>query len=400
MFGSYHFTLPHRTSLSLLVIFICTTQAATSFKCLQQTESLYCLPPIDESVEKNDISFRIPEYVTYDSVENIEFSHEKNVPFVPIKLFEVFHNLKKLTLNKLNITQLLAGDFTNAHELTEIDLTENHLEKIPARAFTGASKLKLINLNENKIHTIEDLAFEGLSALESLNLFGNHLTRIGRLTFANLPELLVLDISVNEIEEIDGDAFNFPKLSNVDMNSNKLRSLPGNLFARTTRLQAFSANNNSLHHLNDALQHLQRLNVLNLGDNHIADFDLVKLSQTPNLTYVHLENNGIDFDLVDVTPADVAASKSPIRKLDLSGNKIASGVILQKLQLFTSLNKLFIINCSMPSLDLHISGTGRLNDLAEIYIAENPFSKGWTEKTCGGCGYRLRDNYDGLHILL
>lgn len=71
-------------------------------------------------------------------------------------------------------------------------------------------KLTQLRLQQNEISEIEDNSFYGWSNLRCLNLAENQWKVIRRLTFAGLPALDTLILSDNEIERIEGGAFDFP----------------------------------------------------------------------------------------------------------------------------------------------------------------------------------------------
>ncbi|XP_076076040.1 keratocan-like [Mytilus galloprovincialis] len=97
--------------------------------------------------------------------------------------------------------------------LHHLYLNNNFIKTIEIDAFQSLINLTVLNLAFNFIHSINKQTFAGLLKLHTptdtvyLYLQNNVIRQIFNQTFAILNRLLVLDLSFNEITEIDEDSF-------------------------------------------------------------------------------------------------------------------------------------------------------------------------------------------------
>lgn len=161
-------------------------------------------------------------------------------------------------------------------------------------------------------------------------------------------------------------------------------------------LHKLTASNNQIQYLNGALDSLQKLQTLELDGNSIADLDLLKLSKFEELDEVSLKNTGFNLDAVNVSIADVTASKSKITGLNLSGCKMQSGVIFSKLGLFPELYELNLSNNSLRTMDSDVVRSGGLRYLRAIYIANNNFNVKWLTETMER--FQMLGNSKFIHV--
>ncbi|KAL6268343.1 hypothetical protein P5V15_001473 [Pogonomyrmex californicus] len=138
-------------------------------------------------------------------------------------------SLFSLKLARNRIVEVFTQDIIN--NVKELDLSENRLSENAIRGILGEAKilrslnlantnikiiprlempfLKHLNLSGNAIADIKPIILERTTMLESLDVSRNHLTALTNLvsTFKNLPVLLSLDISNNEIKNINESNF-------------------------------------------------------------------------------------------------------------------------------------------------------------------------------------------------
>nr|XP_054769079.1 toll-like receptor 3 [Lytechinus pictus] len=170
------------------------------------------------------------------------------MPFLGMK------SLINLTMNNDNISDIIS--VINA---TEIRLS------IP--------KLRMISLASNRlIKVIPSKGFDGLEELEHLHIFGCQITHLHNDSFTGLTSLKLLNLEGNKITEIHG-----------------------RIFTSFSNLQTLQLSNNELS-LQSAVQitGLRTLQSLFLDGNHIQ-FSTPLVWDLPNLSSLHLSNNGIIF---------------------------------------------------------------------------------------------------------
>lgn len=116
-------------------------------------------------------------------------------------------------------------------ELTEINLKSNGIRHIDSNTFKGLSRLEILDLSRNEITNLNVNLFESLSSLKELRLYRNKLKRIDGNTFKNLSSLQRLSLSNNEIEEIDTNAFEcVSSLRVLRLNGNRLKQIERKYF--------------------------------------------------------------------------------------------------------------------------------------------------------------------------
>lgn len=213
----------------------------------------------------------------------------------PTSIFTVFPSLEHIVLASVGITSIGGVHFVNASNLTNLNLQNNSIQTLPARLFVNTSKLEVINLSANRIEMIDAATFD-LPALQELYLQKNRIKHLPKSVFARLPHLKELDLECNQLTQI-GSA-----LADVS----------------------------------------HTLHTLGLGNNRLADVALRDFSTYPALTYLSLENTGIN--LAPTTSTTAQHSNSSLVYLNLSSNNLSSPDILEELKIFGNLVELQLVN--------------------------------------------------------
>ena len=86
--------------------------------------------------------------------------------------------------------------------MLELYLGLNRLVKIKSNTFQGLKELKKLDLSENQINSIEPNAFN-IESLEKLFLSKNQLTIIEKHSFVGLKNLRILHLNDNQIKAIE-----------------------------------------------------------------------------------------------------------------------------------------------------------------------------------------------------
>ncbi|XP_011632410.2 protein artichoke-like [Pogonomyrmex barbatus] len=163
------------------------------------------------------------------AIEKIDLSNNHFNEIPNLTLQRQSASLFSLKLARNRIVEVFAQDIIN--NVKELDLSENPLSENAIRGILGEAKilrslnlantnikiiprlempfLKHLNLSGNAIADIKPIILERTTMLESFDVSRNHLTALTNLvsTFKNLPVLLSLDISNNEIKNINESNF-------------------------------------------------------------------------------------------------------------------------------------------------------------------------------------------------
>ena len=129
----------------------------------------------------------------------------------------------------LNISHNSLGNvelstFVDLPTLVWLDMSNNKMERINSFTFKGLQWLTFLNLEKNSISHIEFDAFTGLKSLPILNLSKQRLPAI-RINLFELDKLLVLNVSANQLTEVNNLKGIGVMLQTVDMRGNPLKTV-------------------------------------------------------------------------------------------------------------------------------------------------------------------------------
>lgn len=326
------------------------------------------------------------------ALEKIDFSHNK-IKKIDADSFKKGSQLRTFNISHNEITELDSNVFKNLSELRYLQLSSNQIQKIPLQLFTNNNKLIEIDLSENRIHLFEpdvlannmgdlvtlDISSNEISELNkdlfkrtpnlaSLNASKNNLTQIPQGFLSDAKNLTQLNLSCNEISEIGSKAI--PSVQMLDLSNNHLNELNVVSFEGFDKLENLMLSHNSLSEIPPMItKTAHKLANMDLSFNKIAYF---QFPAAPNLTTLNLSHNKlrtIDSNLIQTL--------EKLLTLDLSWNQITNlpSIIFQSLQslvrldlshnpmqavngdLFSQLVKIRYLNLSSMSLTEIVPGT-------------------------------------------
>eukprot|EP00079_Xenopus_tropicalis_P018056 XP_004918794.2 PREDICTED: leucine-rich repeat, immunoglobulin-like domain and transmembrane domain-containing protein 2 [Xenopus tropicalis] len=119
------------------------------------------------------------------------------VTFIDSSAFVGFQELKKLSLNELNLSAANTHPLVfNNLSVQLLDLRENNLSLITRQMFRGLKYLRVLDLSRNKIGLIQNRAFESLAQISFLNLDDNSLRTVTPLWFKAYGNYSPLQVSI------------------------------------------------------------------------------------------------------------------------------------------------------------------------------------------------------------
>ncbi|CAF0965618.1 unnamed protein product, partial [Brachionus calyciflorus] len=201
-------------------------------------------------------------YLSNNKISKIKFEDMKNLQILNLDSNEIFNltsqtiqafpNLNWLYLQNNNFTEKGLENFNpltklqylylsnnllakfepsmlnETKELYYLDISLNNLENVE---FGSLPNLKQLNLNNNKIKLIDKNSFSQLPNLESLYLGFNQISRTNPKAFASNTNLAFLDLRYNNLTTTP-DISELKVLNTLQLNNNKLTSLPNHAFER------------------------------------------------------------------------------------------------------------------------------------------------------------------------
>ncbi|XP_029456905.1 leucine-rich repeats and immunoglobulin-like domains protein 1 [Rhinatrema bivittatum] len=221
-----------------------------------------------------------------------------------------------LSYNKL--TEIDPAAFEGLSNLREVRFSYNELTSIPSLG-SASSRVIALFLHRNKIRNVEASQLKPYVALEILDLSSNDITEIGSSSFPyglhikelhlgsnristlepgafdNLsPSLLTLRLSRNRISQLPAKAFRLPRLTQLELNRNRIRLIEGLTFQGLDSLEVLKLQHNSISKLTDgAFWGLARMQILHLEYNSLTEVNSGSLYGLSSLLQLHLGNNSI-----------------------------------------------------------------------------------------------------------
>ncbi|XP_077181213.1 leucine-rich repeats and immunoglobulin-like domains protein 1 isoform X2 [Paroedura picta] len=221
-----------------------------------------------------------------------------------------------INLSHNKLTEIDPSAFSGLPNLREVRLSNNELTAIP---FLGAASANITSLylNRNRIHGIKARELEPYVAMETLDLSSNNITEIrsgcfpvglrikdlylgsNRIStletkaFDSLSQsLLTLRLSKNRIAQLPAKAFKLSRLTQLDLNRNRIRSIEGLTFQGLANLEVLKLQRNTISKLTDgAFWGLARMQVLHLEHNILTEVNSGSLYGLSSLQQFHLSNN-------------------------------------------------------------------------------------------------------------
>ena len=236
------------------------------------------------------------------SARSIDLSHNPDIK-IPRDYFLQFSSL--FTLSLRNCGQSSPVYLPNTVTDVRLDRNSFSVNALRQMLSTKLKWLKRITLEQNHLQTLgTETVLKILPAgLTVLNMNGNEfkkLTRDKMLRFKNITTLYLKGCSMDRIEANTFD--HMRNLFALNLESNRLSSLPNKLFKFNVRLSTLVLNSNRLTEFNATKLGLQNVNDLRITDNRIVTFDV----QTLQPFKIMLNNNNIQGLDTNIFRPDIA----------------------------------------------------------------------------------------------
>ena len=175
------------------------------------TPAVLKVPPTLKSVRmrRSNLYFKLPSYK-----QDISFSN----------------NIESVDFSS-NILYQWGGKFIKVNKLKHADLANNFCSNVTPEFFENCPNLITLDVSVNKLgqvlaKDIDGLIFKPLQQLQKLTLSNNVIEHLPRKIFTYLHKLKSLDLSYNRIHEIDFAFDHMTHLSELNLQQNKISSVP------------------------------------------------------------------------------------------------------------------------------------------------------------------------------
>ncbi|XP_078517613.1 leucine-rich repeats and immunoglobulin-like domains protein 1 isoform X2 [Lissotriton helveticus] len=268
-------------------------------------------------------------------ISSLYLNHNK-IQSIEASLLKPYRSLETLDLSSNNLTELRSTSFPQGLPLKELFLASNKIVTLEVGAFSNLSRsLRSLRLSKNRITHLPVKAFK-LPRLTQLELNRNRIQLIDGLTFHGLDSLEVLKLQRNNISRLtDGAFWGLSRMQVLHLEDNSLTEVHGGYLYGLSSLQQLHLNNNSISQIKpDGWSFCQKLLELVLSYNNLTRLDMGSLNDLSGLGILRLSHNSISH----IAEEAFKGLKS-LRILELDHNEI-SGTIEDTNGAFSGLESL------------------------------------------------------------
>uniref|UniRef100_A0A3Q4I218 Leucine-rich repeats and immunoglobulin-like domains 1 n=1 Tax=Neolamprologus brichardi TaxID=32507 RepID=A0A3Q4I218_NEOBR len=204
-------------------------------------------------------------------------------------------SVETLDLSNNDITELRGQCFPAGLHIRDLYLSNNKISVLELGVLDHLGEtLQVLRLSRNRISQIPVKAFQ-LPRLTQLELNRNRIRQVEGLTFQGLSSLEVLKLQRNSISKLtDGAFFDLAKMKVLHLDYNSLTEVNSGSLYGLTSLQQLFLSNNSIARINpDGWKFCQKLRELNLSYNNLTRLDEGSLAVLGDLHTLRLGHNSI-----------------------------------------------------------------------------------------------------------
>lgn len=275
--------------------------------------------------------------------------------------------LDHVDLRNNNIDTIMPNTFDSLVHLDELYLAHNNLKALPKTLF-AKNVISVLDLSHNSLETFDN---EMLHNMNNLDISYNRIKHIGPKTFGKMEKLTALDLSGNDLRDLDENIFiNNSHIQKLVLDNNiHLDKLPENGFQvreNNFEIHSFSCKNCNLQSLaKDTFKTMTSMLILNLSHNKITDISTGVFQSLTNIRDIDLSYNEIS-----TIDDDTFKYNFNVNKVILSHNtlKALHPTAFQNNQ---NLDSLDISSCGLFKLWTSLTETVKLPTIIALNISNN-----------------------------
>lgn len=208
--------------------------------------------------------------------------------------FEDLPNLQEVYLNNNELTAIPSLGVASSH-IVSLFLQHNKIRNVEGSRLKAYLSLEVLDLSWNNITEMRSACFLYGPPIKELNLVSNRISTLESGAFDGLSRsLLTLRLSKNRITQLPVKAFKLPRLTQLDLNRNRIRLIEGLTFQGLDSLEVLKLQRNNISKLTDgAFWGLSKMHVLHLEYNSLVEVNSGSLYGLTALHQLHLSNNSI-----------------------------------------------------------------------------------------------------------
>ncbi|TQS38139.1 hypothetical protein Golomagni_01361 [Golovinomyces magnicellulatus] len=197
-------------------------------------------------------------------------------------------SLRDLNLEQNKLSGPLTVDLTRLKNLVVLNLCQNELSDLP-ESLMELVELRKLNIASNKFKSLPLSALRQLSLTEIIASKNNLSDVLLPQDIIELPNLEILDVTSNSLTSLHSHAdLRLPALQQLRCASNRLKDLPS--MASCQSLVTIDAEDNFIEALPTDFSTLPKLKNVNLSGNNLRSLD-ERLGKMDNLKVLHLNGN-------------------------------------------------------------------------------------------------------------
>lgn len=285
-------------NLTDFTIFSLKTERISCCRYQNQKITFICAENLGSLFSKNGVQCD-KKYFQYNSVEGIDF---ENCLFSVINetFFEKFTSLKTLVISDMEMETLDRNIFRGTKKLEKLFASRNRLTEIPPLLFNTTENFRYADFSNNLLQKVDNFGFEGENSLRTLNLSYNNIVELDLRDLA-APSLDILDVSHNNITILTTNTFDkFTKLERLNLAFNPIGNLKIETFSYLKKLEFLNLRKTNISSLQiGTFSYTRLLYSLDLSENALKELDChMFLPSLKNLKSLYISDNQLT-DLID-----------------------------------------------------------------------------------------------------